>query len=202
MKDLVAKYGYVIFLIYGTYQLFGIQDEHQVAMEMLTQQIPALEAQIAKIKQRVENVKDNEAKLKESEQATEDYKRQIAEMKIKMPPTSEQALVSQELTNNANELNLKDVNLSLAPKQDKGMYFINGIKLNGNGTFLQFLIFFEHVLNSKRFFNIDELTITEHKTETKGRFIFVNVDASIQTFEYNENYVEPKAAPTVGPPKA
>jgi Tfp pilus assembly protein PilO len=119
-----------------------------------------------------------------------------------MPPASEQTAVLQELTDTSKDLNLKDISFNPIPRMDKGLYFINGTELKGKGTFLQFLIFFENILRTERFFNIEKIAITNTSSDNKGRFIFVDVNAAIQTFEYNELYRDPllPAPPTTTNP--
>ena len=77
------------------------------------------------------------------------------QLKTKMPMESERAVVLNELNELSQKIGLKDVLFSPLPVQDKGMYIINSIGISGKGTFLQFLILFENIQGSKRFFNID-----------------------------------------------
>jgi len=200
MKETLLKYLHLLIFFYGAWDLFGVHDEHLVLLKEIEDQIEPAQVQLEKIKKKVENIKENEEKLKRFEASIEEVKSQIRLLQKKMPPASEQTAVLQELTNTSKELNLKDVNFSPLPRLEKGLYFVNGIELKGKGTFLQFLIFFENVLRTERYFNIDKIVITDSPSENKGRFIFVEVNAAIQTFEYNEGYKEPSAPVVIPPP--
>lgn len=181
----------MIILFYGGYNCYNLFNEHQEAKEGLKQQLEAADVQLTKVKKKVAGIKQNEDKLREYENKVNEVRKQIDELKTRMPAESDRTAVLQELTNTAQELNLKEVNFNPVPRQDRGMYIANSISLGGKGTYLQFLILFEKILNNKRFFNVDNFLLTESPSDSKGRFIFVNVKADIQTFEYNTEYKDP-----------
>ena len=184
-----------LILFYGGFNCYTFFTEHEESNAMLTQQLEAADAQLAKIKKKVASIKQNEDKLREYEAKISEVRSQIEDLKTRMPSESDQTAVLQELTNTAQELNLKDVTFNPVPKADRGMYLINTITLSGKGTYLQFLILFEKIKASKRFFNVDNFQLVESPSDNKGRFIFVNVKADLQTFEYNQNYKDPQVAP-------
>lgn len=185
---------YVIFL-YGGYNCYNLYIEFEEAKEMQQQQLEAIDSQLVKLKKKVAGIKQNEEKLKEYEAKVVEVKKQIDDLKTKMPSESDQTAVLQELTNTAQELLLKEVSFNPVPKTDKGMYLVNSVSLSGKGTYLQFLILFEKIQASKRFFNVDNFQLTELPGDAKGRFIFVNVKADLQTFEYNNNFADPGVVP-------
>jgi len=192
MKNFYKFLPFLIFL-YGGFNCYTMFTEHEEAYENLTQQLESADAQLAKVKKKVAGIKQNEDKLREYESKVSEVRKQIDELKTRMPAESDRTAVLQELNNTAQELNLKEVNFNPVPKIEKGMYSINSVSLGGKGTYLQFLILFEKILSNKRFFNIDNFLLTESPADNKGRFIFVNVRADIQTFEYNLDYKEPVA---------
>lgn len=188
----------IIIFLFGGFNVYTLYTEHVEAEEQLKQQLDTAETQLIKTKKKVAGIKQNEDKLREYEAKLSEVKKQIDELKTKMPTEAERTAVLQELTNTAQELNLKEVTFNPVPKNDKGVYFVNSISLSGKGTYLQFLILFEKVQSSKRFFNVDNFTLSESPGDVKGRFIFVNVKADLQTFEYNEASAN---KPVVEPPK-
>lgn len=186
----------ILILAYGVFNIYTLFNEHEEAITMLQGQKETADVQLVKIKKKVASIKQNEDKLKEYETKIVEVRKQIDELKTKMPSESDRTAVLQELTNTAQELNLKEVTFNPVPKLDKGMYIVNSVSLSGKGTYLQFLILFEKILTNKRFFNIDNFLLTESPADNKGRFIFVNVKADLQTFEYNKDYKAPEVAPS------
>lgn len=193
-KQLFKVLPYLI-LFYGGFNCYTFFTEHQERSVQLTEQLEAADSQLVKIKKKVASIKQNEDKLRDYEAKISEVRKQIEDLKTRMPSESDQTAVLQELTNTAQELNLKDVTFNPVPKADRGMYLINTISLSGKGTYLQFLILFEKIKASKRFFNVDNFQLVESPVDNKGRFIFVNVKADLQTFEYNQNYKDPQVAP-------
>jgi Tfp pilus assembly protein PilO len=184
-----------LIIFYGGFNCYTLYTEHEENSLMLQEQLAASDTQLVKIKKKVANIKQNEEKLREYETKISEVRKQIEELKVRMPSEADQTAVLQELTNTAQELNLKDVTFNPAPKADRGMYLINTISLSGKGTYLQFLILFEKIKANKRFFNVDNFQLVESPADNKGRFIFVNVKADLQTYEYNQNYKEPEVQP-------
>ncbi len=181
----------LLILLYGGYNCYLLFIEHEEVYENLQDQRSTATVQLDKVKIKVAGIKLNEDKLREYEAKVSEVRKQIDELKTRMPAESDRTAVLQELNNTAEELNLREVTFNPVPKLDKGMYSINSVSLSGKGTYLQFLILFEKVHNNKRFFNVDNFLLTESPGDAKGRFIFVNVKADIQTFEYNVDYKEP-----------
>ncbi len=178
----------LLLVAYAIFSCYTLYTEHEENVVMLQDQLNSADSQLVKIKKKVANIKRNEEKLSEYETKIIEVHKQIEDLKVRMPSESDQTAVLQELTNTAQELNLKEVTFNPAPKVDRGMYLINTISLSGKGTYLQFLILFEKIKASKRFFNVDNFQLVESPADNKGRFIFVNVKADLQTFEYNQNY--------------
>ena len=132
-----------LIIVYGIFNCYTLFTEHDESSSMLQQQLDAADVQLVKIKKKVASIKQNEEKLKEYESRISEVRKQVEQLKIQMPSESDQTAVLQELTNIAQELNLKDVTFNPSPKVDRGMYLINTISLSGKGTYLQFLILFE-----------------------------------------------------------
>lgn len=194
MKNFYKLLPFLIFA-YGAFNIFTLYTEHEEAYALVLGQKDSVDAQLIKIRKKVSFIKENEDKLKQYESKIVDVKKQMEDLKVKMPTESDQTAVLQELTNNAQELNLKDVNFFPVPKANRNLYIVNSVSLTGKGTYLQFLILFEKILSNKRFFNVSNFVLTELPGENKGRFTFVSVQADLETFEYNNDYKAPEVPP-------
>jgi len=190
MKDLLFKKLHFLILIFASWQCYVLYTDHVDQKEILEQQVPPVEVQLEKLKKKVANIKKNQEQLKEYESKLEEVRAQVNQLKTKMPSEAERSDVLQELKNQAEELGLKEVTFNPLPQQDRGMYLINSISISGKGLFVQFLVLFEKIQASARFFNVDNLTLTQSVSDASGRFVYITVKADIQTFEYNEKYID------------
>ena len=76
-------------------------------------------------------------------------------------------------------MNIKDIFLRPQSEEKREFYFAKGYKLNATGTYLQFLVYFEHLEKNPRLIEVIELDmVTSKSRRNKGRFELVDVNAN------------------------
>jgi Tfp pilus assembly protein PilO len=198
--DKLLKNLHIIIIAYGVLTAYTAFEDFTLKQEQLERKIPPINSKISKEKKKIKDLENFRNSITEYQDQIGAIKGQIDELRKKLPSDDERTIVLEELKAEASSLNLKEITFKPKYKDEKGVYFANGIEVLGIGTYLQFLIFFERMASSNRIINVKEFAITEpDKKLNRGRFYLVNSRIIIETFEYNENYKPPK--PVVVPKK-
>ncbi len=176
---------------YGTYTDF---ESHEERIESLRGQINAKKMQNKRLKKKVDEVKDFIPQINSVEKAIADFENQIKEIKFKIPPLKVKTDILDELSVDAKKLNIQQVSFkpSYEIENSGGIYFTNALEFQAEGTYLQFLIFFEKLSLAERVFNIKKIKIEDKAKRKSGRHKLILANAIIETFHYNENYQEKK----------
>jgi Tfp pilus assembly protein PilO len=203
MKDLMNRLLaniHIIILLYCSYVLYTQYEEHTVAVEAVTSQFPAVDAEIASTKKRIKEIDEFRKKAEEYRARVEEVAKNIEAVQRQLPAdTNDNQIVTlfrDEMTN----LNIKSPGINPGNEEVSTYFISKNYNLKANGTFLQFLIFVERLGNADRIFNIKSMKLSNSNPNQKGRFQVITGEYVIQAFRFNpafkvERGFDPATAP-------
>lgn len=209
MVDNILKYLHYIVLFYGLNQLYTTFDENITNVELKQGEVESVAVEYENKVSELKRLDRDKGEIDNFKNKIDLLEEQIATVKRKLVTDAEQTSVLQDLSNEASNLNIKEVAFNPKPKRSMDVYFINSLEMKGVATYLQMLIFFEHLMQTDRIYNISRVKVVNSKEEVnKGRFNFISTETIIETYQYNEAYQDPASkaaavpAPAAAPPPA
>lgn len=90
----------------------------------------------------------------------------------------------------ADDVNIKEV--SVSPEQDdtRGFMVVRTYRFKAKATYLQLLIMFEKISESKRILNVSEVSIRKLEQPQRSRFQLVDGNFQLEAYKYNPAYKE------------
>lgn len=191
MKEIVNKLIgniHIFMFLYGCWTTYGLWEQHDLKMTEFENEIPSVEADIVKLKSKVREINDFIKKADEYKVRVEEVAKNIEAVQKQLPAETSDAQILSAFQSELKVLNIKDT--TMEPKsEESSTYFISkDYSIKANGTFLQFLIFFERIGNATRIYNVKSLKLTTNGTVRKGRFQIVNGEAIIQAYRFNPSF--------------
>lgn len=191
MKDLVNKFIanlHVFIFLYGCWTTYELWEVHSARMTEVENEIPGVEEEIQKLKVKVKEISDFIKKADEYKVRVEEVAKNIEAVQKQLPAETNDSQILSSFQSEMKVLNIKDT--TMEPRQEEpSTYFISkDYSVKANGTFLQFLIFFERIGNATRIYNVKSLKLTASSASRKGRFQIVNAEATIQAYRFNPNF--------------
>jgi Tfp pilus assembly protein PilO len=181
---------HLLFILWVGWGIYEQYEVHIQDYEALKNQVPLIERKIKKKQRELTGIEkyyaDIEAAKKRIKLVAEAVEKLQKQLPTKKMDSANVSLFQQE----SNDINIKKLAITPGAERNKGFYFEKDFSYKGVGTFLQFLILFERIATNDQLFNIRSMTITKSQEKQKGRFQLVNLETTIQSFRYNENYVE------------
>jgi Tfp pilus assembly protein PilO len=191
MKELVNKFissFHWLIIVYALWGAYNAYDEHAVEHERILAQKPTIEAEITATKKKVEEIQDFIKKTDEYKVRVEEVAKNIENVQKQLPPDINDSQILTYFSQEMSALNIKDPNL-IPDSELSGTYFISkDYRMKANGTYLQFLIFFERIGSAARIYNVKSLKLTTIEDKKRGRFQLLAVEGIIQAFRYNPNF--------------
>jgi Tfp pilus assembly protein PilO len=157
----------------------------------IANQKKAVELKIKKDKDWLAGIQEFMDNIDKQEQQVEEVKQKIGLVQRQLPSDVSDTEILEFLSREAEVMNLQ--NVSLEPKEEvlNGFYFAKQFELKAEGTFHQFLVFFERMSDAERLFNVKQLSLTPSKNSRfRGRFQMIELYTIIESFRYNTNYKE------------
>lgn len=189
MDKILGNIHYFV-ILYAAIATYNMYEEHELELEDLKSQIPALETNIDRRSRELEQLQRYFIDIEESRQNIELVAREVERVQQQLPSeisTTENITLIRTI---AESLNIQKVTIEPLAEEDKGFYIVHRYRLRGEGTFLQYLIFFEKLEESQRLLNVGNLTIIRSETERRGRFQMVDGEVLIEAYRYNERHRE------------
>lgn len=191
MKDLVNKIisnFHWVLLVYGLYGAWVMYDQHDVALQDIAAREAGIDDEISVAQKKVSEIQEFIRKSEEYKTRVEEVARNIEAVQKQLPAETNDSQILSFFQGEISALNIKDA--SFVPgKEEKSTYFISKeYALKGNGTFLQFLIFFERIGSADRIYNIKELKLINNSPTQKGRFQMISGEGVIQAFRFNPEF--------------
>lgn len=191
MKELANKFIsnlHVFIVLYGLYGAWMSYDAHTVQMENLNSQFPSLEAEIISNQKKVKEIQEFVKKTEESKVRVEEVAKNIESAQKQLPADINDNQILTFFNQEISSLNIKDPQI-VPGKETSSTYFISKeYMIKANGTFLQFLIFFERIGNSTRIYNVKNLKLINPDANQRGRFQMIVGEGIIEAFRFNPDF--------------
>lgn len=189
ITSIVSKLHWII-ILYTLYTVYGMYEEHQERLEMAKSRIPVVKGQIIKANKEKLQLKDYFRDIEKAKKRIEAVAAEVEKLQRKLPADILDAENLDLLSNEAKDLNIKNVSLSPQEEVDEGFYYSKKYNLKGTGTYLQFLILLERISMVERLLNISKISLKKSKDKQKGRFQLIDVDMIVESYRYNANFKE------------
>jgi Tfp pilus assembly protein PilO len=190
LKNLSLQLLPFLILAYNGYFFYEKYLEHATQLENAQSQQEAIQEKIkfaeAKLKKATQ-FKDN---LEKSKERVMKVNEQIVKVQKQLPTDVSDTQVMEMLDTESKNLNLQSPMVQPNGEQMEGFYFSQRYGFKAQGTYLQFMIFFEKLMQVERLFNVKRLRLSSESLIQKGRFTLIQGEALIETYKYNQNYQE------------
>lgn len=189
IKFVLSKSHYFIF-IYVAVSFALSYREHVNEVENIKIQEPTFINKIKKKKREIKQLKNYYRDIEQSKQRIEKAAQQNEKLQRQLPAEISDTENLDMISSLAKSLNIKNVFLTPGEEVSKGFYITKNYTFKSSGTFLQMLIFFEKLGDSKRIFNVRGLELVKTDEKQRGRFQLINAIINIETYKYNPNFRE------------
>lgn len=90
----------------------------------------------------------------------------------------------------AEDVNIKEVSISPGRDEANGFYISRAYQFHAKATYLQFLILFEKISESKRILNISEVEFKKIEQPQRSKFQIIDGSFVMEAYRYNSNFKE------------
>lgn len=179
---------HLLLLVYGLYGAWVMYDEHLMQLEEIAGRGNGMDQEIMMTQKKVSEIQEFTKKADEYKVRVEEVAKNIETVQKQLPAETNDGSILEFFQGEVGQLNLK--NPSFSPgKEEKSTYYISKeYNLTAEGTFLQFLIFFERIGNADRIYNIKNLRLVNESQNQKGRFQIIKGEGTIQAFRFNPDF--------------
>jgi Tfp pilus assembly protein PilO len=191
MKELVNKLIsnlHVFIVLWGLYGAWVMYDEHTLKMEELNNQFPSIEAEIVANQKKVKEIQEFVKKTEESKVRVEEVAKNIESAQKQLPSDINDNQILTVFNTEISSLNIKDPQTTPGGETTSTYFISKEYKLKANGTFLQFMIFFERIGNATRIYNVKSLKLVNADTNNRGRFQLIACESIIEAFRFNPDF--------------
>ncbi len=186
----IFKNIHILLFLYTGFVLFTKWEEHQILVEQLDFQIPALEGNIRDANREKRELENYIKDIDEARNRIELVALEVEKTQQQLPSEISDAQNFSIIREAAESLNIRGVSIIPSEEVSRGFYFAKTYNITAKGTFLQFLIFFEKIGESTRLLNIRNLTINRSQDQQRGRFQLLDFTAAVEAYRYNQEYKE------------
>jgi Tfp pilus assembly protein PilO len=190
MQVLFEKLHWFVFMyaMFIAYEMYSIHEEQLLN---LNSRIPVLDRKIKKSKKKVSDLKKYFKDIEEAKKNIERVALAVEKVQKRLPTDIADSENLQLITEIAQELNIKSVFIKPENEIDKGFYYIKNYVLNAEATYLQFLVLFEKISESKRLLNIKSVIFDKIIDRVqRARFKLIKGTIIVQAYRYNATYKE------------
>jgi Tfp pilus assembly protein PilO len=152
----------------------------------------------------LENVKEDYKKEEKTKKDVKKYLSNIEEEKARIERVAQeiektQQLLPSELSDSENigqvrkiaeDVNIKEVSIAPEAEELRGFYIARKYRFKAKATYLQFLIMFEKIYESRRILNIGEVNFRKLEQPQRSKFQVIEGDFVLEAYKYNQNFKE------------
>lgn len=202
MKELVNKLisnAHFMILAYGLYSAWIVYDDHTIKMTELDSQFPSVEQEIANNQKKVKEIQEFVKKAEESKVRVEEVAKNIESAQKQLPAEINDNQIITFFNQEINQLNIREPAIVPGAEVPSTYFISKEYGLKANGTFLQFLVFFERIGNSTRIYNVKNLKLVNNDSNQRGRFHMISAESTIEAFRYNPDFKVDRGFDTTTP---
>ena len=181
---------WLFILLYGGWEAYQVYVFHEEKLETIEGAKPRIQTQIRKANKERKQIRTYLRDIEEAKKNIELVAQEVERLQKKLPETIQDAENLSIIKKIATDLNIKKIFLSPETEENKGFYFIKRYAFSGEGTYLQFLVFFEKIAQSERLLNISEVELVRSDEPRRGRFQLINAKVIVESYRYNPDHKE------------
>jgi Tfp pilus assembly protein PilO len=172
----------------GLWNIWLMYEDHSVQIEEVLSRETQIESEIGEKKKSLEEIKDYVRKADEFKARIEQVAKNIESTQRQLPQETNDDKIISFLKSEMGLLNIKEGSVISNQEQKSNYYISKDFSLKAEGTFLQFLVFFERLKEQDRIYSIKELKIVNLNDKQKGRFKMLSFQGVIQAYRYNPDF--------------
>lgn len=187
--ELIIKNFHWLIILNTAYGYWTRLEEHNVALLQIQEQKPPLEDKIKALNKKIEEAKIFKANLEVSKNRVKEVVAQIDTVQRQLPNQINDTEILEFFSSEAKQLNI-NAGFNPGMEETRDFYIAKKYNIDGKGTYLQFLIYFERIANSERLINVQSVKFSTLQEKQKGRFQMLSMNAVLEGFRYNSAYKE------------
>jgi Tfp pilus assembly protein PilO len=187
LNKIIASIHWVVVGL-GLWNIWFMYEDHSVQIEEVLSRETQIESEIGEKKKSLEEIKDYVRKADEFKARIEQVAKNIESTQRQLPQETNDDKIISFLKSEMGLLNIKEGSVISNQEQKSTYYISKEFTLKAEGTFLQFLVFFERLKEQDRIYSIKELKIVNLNDKQKGRFKMLSFQGVIQAYRYNPDF--------------
>jgi len=187
LNKIIASIHWVVVGL-GLWNIWFIYEDHSVQIEEVLSRETQIESEIGEKKKSLEEIKDYVRKADEFKARIEQVAKNIESTQRQLPQETNDDKIISFFKSEMGLLNIKEGSVISNQEQKSTYYISKDFSLKAEGTFLQFLVFFERLKEQDRIYSIKELKIINSNDKQKGRFKMLSFQGVIQAYRYNPDF--------------
>lgn len=172
----------------GLWNIWFMYEDHSVQIEEVLSRETQIESEIGEKKKSLEEIKDYVRKADEFKARIEQVAKNIESTQRQLPQETNDDKIISFFKSEMGLLNIKEGSVISNQEQKSTYYISKDFSLKAEGTFLQFLVFFERLKEQDRIYSIKELKIINSNDKQKGRFKMLSFQGVMQAYRYNPDF--------------
>lgn len=188
---IIIKNIHFLIIALGLFNIYTLWEEKSEMITNLTDQISVINNSIETKKRNKKELQNFFRDINEAKDRIERVALEIEKAQQQLPADLNDAEVIGFITRKADELNIREINISPEMKDDdKGFYSIRKYNFKAKGTYVQFLILFENIADYKRILNIGKVVFNRNNVQQRSRFQVIDGEIQVWAYRYNTGYKE------------
>ncbi|MCK6595429.1 MAG: type 4a pilus biogenesis protein PilO [Bacteriovoracaceae bacterium] len=188
---IIIKNIHFLIIALGLFNAYMLWEEKSEMITNLNDQISVLNNSIETKKRNKKELQNFFRDINEAKDRIERVALEIEKAQQQLPADLNDAEVIGFITRKADELNIREINISPEMKDDdKGFYSIRKYNFKAKGTYVQFLILFENISDYKRILNIGKVIFNRNNVQQRSRFQVIDGEIQVWAYRYNTGYKE------------
>lgn len=188
---IIIKNIHFLIIALGLFNVYMLWEEKSEMITNLNDQISVLNNSIEMKKRNKKELQNFFRDINEAKDRIERVALEIEKAQQQLPADLNDAEVIGFITRKADELNIREINISPEMKDDdKGFYSIRKYNFKAKGTYVQFLILFENISDYKRILNIGKVIFNRNNVQQRSRFQVIDGEIQVWAYRYNTGYKE------------
>ena len=189
MEKFLKNIQWLVF-VYAAYNLYSINDEYDPKPDQVRAQNDKLRQKLNKSQKVKKEIDEFYKNIKEAELKIQKVRESVEKTQQLLPGEISDVENVALLRKVSEDLNIKTMNIVPTSEVINGIFITKQYRYNATATYIQFLIFFERISNSKRVLNIKELKLKKAQTTRRGTIQLLNGSFSLEAYKFNPNYKE------------
>ena len=177
-------------IIYALGKCGFIYYEHTEDMALRNEGIEKAKADLDKNEKTKKEIKKYLSNIEAEKAKIERVAREIEKTKQLLPSEISDTENITLLRRMSEDVNIKEVSIQPDSDDDRGFYIARRYRFRAKATFLQFLIMFEKISESKRILNVATVGFKKLDQPQRSKFQLIDGEFSLEAYKYNAAFKE------------